>query len=82
MTGLSASGFIRDVYFRVAAVFLVSGSAIYLISNMLKSDFVSFVISCLACVAVNAVVIWLIGMDSEERRILIEKAKNIRRAGQ
>ena len=81
MTGLSASGFIRSVYLRVIAVFLVSGSVIYLISGLLKSDFVSFVISCLACVVVNAVVIWLIGMDSEERRILIDKAKSIRGAG-
>ena len=81
MTGLSASGFIKIVYLRVAAVFLVSGSAIYLISNLLKSDFVSFVISCLACVIVNAVVIWFIGIDSDERRILIDKAKSIRGAG-
>jgi hypothetical protein len=80
MTGLSASGFIRDVYLRVAAVFLVSGSAIYMISHMLESDFMSFVISCLACVAVNGTVIWLVGIDNEERKVLIDKVKAIRRA--
>ena len=81
MTGLSASGFIKAVYLRVAAVFLVSGSVIYLISHMLKSDFVSFVISCIACVAVNTAVIWLVGIDNEERKLLIDKVKTLRRAG-
>ena len=80
MTGLSASGFIRRVYLRVAAVFLVSGSVIYLISGVLKSDFVSFVISCTTCVAVNIAVIWFIGMDNAERKVLIDRLKTIRRA--
>ena len=81
MTGLSASGFIKAVYLRVAAVFIVSGSVIYLISYMLKSDFVSFVISCIVCIAVNTAGIWLIGIDNEERKLLIDKIKTIRRAG-
>lgn len=81
MTGLSASGFIKAVYLRVAAVFIVSGSVIYLISYMLKSDFVSFVISCIVCIAVNTAGIWLIGIDNEERKLLIDKIKTLRRAG-
>lgn len=81
MTGLSASGFIKAVYLRVAAVFIVSGSVIYLISYMLKSDFVSFVISCIVCIVVNTAGIWLIGIDNEERKLLIDKIKTLRRAG-
>ena len=81
MTGLSASGFIKAVYLRVAAVFIVSGSVIYLISYTLKSDFVSFVISCIVCIAVNTAGIWLIGIDNEERKLLIDKIKTLRRAG-
>lgn len=68
--GLSAAGFFRHVFWRVALPFCAMAAGCYSVSG-LPPSFWRFMLSCVACVTFSLPVIWFFGLDQNERHAFL-----------
>ncbi len=75
MIGLSSIRYMRNVYFNVLAVAVLSAILPSLLSMYLQESFLSFVAISLVAVASTLAVEFYIGCNKKEREFVVEKAK-------
>lgn len=73
MIGLSVREFLKDVYFKVVFLTLLSAVAPMALFFVLDEGTVSFIIVTLASVLSVALTIWALGLSSEERQVILNK---------
>ena len=76
MAGLPALRFIREVYLRVIAVFLLAFPLEWWLSSMLGEGLAAFLASCMLSLVITAVIIWTIGVSKDERAFFKAKIRS------
>lgn len=73
MVGLPIGKFMTDVYFRIIAVAALSFVPAFFLDSVTDEGWGGFILSCMASISFSAIIIWLIGLKSDERKILISR---------
>ena len=77
MIQLSMRSFLREVYFNVIGVSLVSAVLPLVLFFILPDNFLGFVVNCIVCVLSTMLVILYLGLKKGERQMIYEKVTNI-----
>ena len=78
MIGLSSIQYIKNVYFNIIIVALLSLSVPAILSRYMEESFLSFVILSFAAIVCTIIVEFYVGCNGKEREFVIDKVKNIK----
>lgn len=73
MVSLSISEYTKKVYFRIVLVSISSFVLPYLMSMLLPDNFINTIIICIVCVLSVALTIYLLGLENNEKQIVLDK---------
>ena len=77
MIGLSSIQYIKNVYFNIIIVSLLSFSVPAILSRYMEESFLSFVVLSLVAVICTIAVEFYVGCNGKERAFVIEKMENV-----
>lgn len=77
MIQLSMRSFLREVYFNVIGVSLVSAMLPLVLFFIMPNNFLGFVVNCVVCLLSTILVILYLGLKKGERQMIYEKVTNM-----